>query len=298
MHNHSLTALFTVIYVKQSDAIAICNWQYPFSPLLQAENPRQYLKQMKMKTCYSNRRSLEVNNVTVVFCAEMYNTVIFWIVTTIKIKHQLASFSGSFENDQAVHLEMASNTVFCLWVPIACGWHEICRSVDSELHVKCWTLTVRHALFKQHLGGWPSFYDTQDVHIIMCYSTKVGTFQSNNLLEFRHPQYVLAVKSSSITQPSVIHYVHAHAYKTAANQLAIPIQCGLLYKIIIKQPSPNINTTHCLMTECMHGLDSNWSLKSFFVSSFLISSFPVPNITNPSQKCRAYAISGGVGFEY
>lgn len=189
MHNHSLTALFTVIYVKQSDAIAICNWQYPFSPLLQAENPRQYLKQMKMKTCYSNRRSLEVNNVTVVFCAEMYNTVIFWIVTTIKIKHQLASFSGSFENDQAVHLEMASNTVFCLWVPIACGWHEICRSVDSELHVKCWTLTVRHALFKQHLGGWPSFYDTQDVHIIMCYSTKVGTFQSNNPLEFRHPQY-------------------------------------------------------------------------------------------------------------
>ena len=140
MHSHSLTALFTVIYVKQSDAIAICNWQNLFSPLLQAEDPRQYLKQMKMKTCYSNRRNLEVNNVTVVFCAEMYNTVIFWIVTTIKIKHQLASFTGSFENDQAVQLEMASNTVFCVWVPVACGWHEIHRSVDSELHVKCWTL--------------------------------------------------------------------------------------------------------------------------------------------------------------
>ena len=73
--------------------------------------------------------------------------------------------------------------------------------------------------------------------------------------------------------------------------LFLSMQCGLLYKIIIKQPSPNINTTHCLMIECMHGLDSNWSLKSCFVSSFLISLFPVPNITNPSQKCRAYAIS-------
>ena len=76
----------------------------------------------------------------------------------------------------------------------------------------------------------------------MCCSTKVGTFQSNNPLEF---SILNTVKSSSITRVSVIHYVHAHAYiawypaqrdeanvwehnsvaQGAANQLAIPIQC-------------------------------------------------------------------------
>ena len=95
------------------------------------------------------------------------------------------------------------------------------------------------------------------------------------------------MKSSSITRASVIHYVHAHAYiawypaqrdeanvwehnsvaQGAANQLAIPIQCGLQ----INSPLPT-STPRTVSWRLRLKLVTDELLR-FLVSSFLSSHF-------------------------